>query len=80
VIQRLDSLIHHPRMAWMPRILTGWICDVMDHQLGMTWAEIRRARHGKMAGYTNTLDWRRYSPETTSTAGADVEVRYTYRP
>lgn len=57
LLGRLDNLLHHPRMAWVPRPLTSWVCDVMDHRMGMSWAEIRRARHGKLPGYTNQLDW-----------------------
>jgi hypothetical protein len=53
---RLDNLIHHPRMRWLPRSLTRWVCDWMDHRLGMTWPEIRKARRGKLPGYTNQLD------------------------
>ena len=66
----LDNLIHHPRMAWLPRPLTSWICDLQDHKLGMTWAQIRRARHGKSPGYVNGLDWR--SGTTGSTLGQVV--------
>ena len=68
----LDNLIHHPRMAWLPRPLTSWICDLQDHKLGMTWAQIRRARHGKSPGYVNGLDWR--SGTTGSTLGECARV------
>ncbi len=47
MIRRLDGLIHQPWLKWVPRLLTGWVCDLYDHHLGMTWDEIRRTRHGK---------------------------------
>ncbi len=53
-IEKLDNLIHHPRLTWVPRLLTGWVCDLWDHKLGMSWDEIRRTRHGKQ-NY-----WQRY--------------------
>jgi hypothetical protein len=42
MIGRLDGLIHQPWLRWVPRLLTGWVCDLWDHQLGMSWDEIRR--------------------------------------
>jgi hypothetical protein len=74
MIDWLDNLIHHPRMGWLPRPLTSWICDLQDHALGMTWAQIRRARHGKSPGYVNGLDWR--SGTTNSTLGNQVVIHY----
>lgn len=82
MIAWLDALIHHPRMAWVPRPLTSWVCDWMDHKLGMTWREIRRARHGRLPGYSNQLDWRRYlnSGSSATTTIGDVKVTYRSTP
>jgi hypothetical protein len=76
-VEWLDNLIHQPRMAWVPRPLTGWVCDVMDWKLGLSWDEIRRARHGKRPGYTNQLDWVNVTAKssTASTLG-NVTVHY----
>jgi hypothetical protein len=52
MIRRLDSLIHQPWLRWIPRLLTGWVCDLRDHQFGMSWDEIRRTRHGKQPYWT----------------------------
>jgi hypothetical protein len=75
-IEWLDNLIHHPRMGWIPRPLTSWVCDWMDWKLGLTWHEIRLARHGGKPGYTNQLDWRLYLSEPTTTAGSNVVVHW----
>lgn len=73
----LDNLIHHPHMAWLPRPLTSWVCDLQDHRLGMTWAQIRCARHGKLPGYTNQLDWRAItSASSTSSTIPGAVVHY----
>jgi len=48
-LRRLDDLVHHPRMRWVPRLFTGWVCDLWDHRMGATWDEVRRTRHGKQS-------------------------------
>ena len=75
-VEWLDNLIHHSRMGWLPRPLTSWVCDVMDWKLGLTWDEIRRARHNKLPGYPNQLDWTTTTPSVNSSLGANVTVHY----
>ena len=76
-VEWLDNLIHQPRMGWVPRPLTSWVCDVMDWKLGLSWDEIRRARHGTLPRYTNQLDWVNVAAKssTTNTLG-NVTVHY----
>jgi hypothetical protein len=44
LLGRLDTLLHHPRMAWVPRPLTSWVCDRMDLRLGVTREQLRQER------------------------------------
>ncbi len=54
MIRRLDGLIHQPWLKWVPHLLTGWVCDLYDHQLGRD--EIRRTCHGFSQARTFSAD------------------------
>jgi len=79
MIRRLDGLIHQPWMRWVPQLLTGWVCDLYDHCLGMTWDEIRRTRHGKQHYWQRHWGFRQVRTFNTNSATSTIpgaEVTY----